>query len=162
MNTLRGIVTVASLLAFGLDSVALAQGGPGGGGRASGRNYDTKTVETITGEVVAINIVSPGRGGGPGGGVHMMVRTDKEEIAVHLGPKWYLDEQTLKPAIKDRVEIRGSRVTQEGKPVIIAAEVKKGDQVLKLRDEGGRPLWGGKGRRQGPPPGRGSNQPAAQ
>jgi len=104
-------------------------------------------------------VVSHGQG--MGGGVHLMVKTDKEEIAVHLGPRWYVDEQTVKLAVKDRVEVRGSRITQAGKPVIIAAEVKKADQVLKLRDEAGLPLWGGKGRRQGPPAGRGGNQPGA-
>ena len=34
----------------------------------------------------------------------------------------------------DKVEVTGSRITYEGKPTIIAAEVKKGGQVLKLRD----------------------------
>jgi hypothetical protein len=161
MSKVKGIMAVASLLAFGLGGVALAQGGPGKGGSASGRQYDTKTVETITGDIVAINTISPGRGGGAGGGEHLMLKTEKEEIAVHLGPKWYLDKQSVKLAVNDRVEIRGSRITQAGKPVIIAAELKKGDQVLKLRDDAGRPLWAGKGRRQGPPPAAGANQPGA-
>jgi len=161
MSKVKGIMVIASLLAFGLASVALAKGGPGKGAPASGRNYDTKTVETITGDIVAVNIVPSGRGRGGAGGVHLMVKTDKKEISVHLGPKWYVDEQTVKLAVNDRVEVRGSRVTQGGKPAIIAAEVKKGDQVLKLRDEAGLPLWGGKGRRQGPPPAAGTKQPGA-
>jgi hypothetical protein len=45
------------------------------------------------------------------------------------------------------VEVKGSRVTFEGKPAIIAAEVKKGDEVLKLRDENGFPMWSGWRRR---------------
>lgn len=36
---------------------------------------------------------------------------------------------------------QGSRVTFQGKPAVIAAEVKKGDEVLKLRDETGLPAW---------------------
>ena len=44
---------------------------------------------------------------------------------------------------KDRVSIKGSRVTFDGKPAIIAADVKKGDNVLKLRDANGRPVWAG-------------------
>jgi hypothetical protein len=43
----------------------------------------------------------------------------------------------------DRVEITGSRVTVEGKPTIIAAEVRKGDEVLQLRDAAGVPVWAG-------------------
>jgi hypothetical protein len=42
-----------------------------------------------------------------------------------------------------RIEVKGSRVTFEGKPALIAAEVRKGDEVLKLRDEAGMPLWSG-------------------
>jgi hypothetical protein len=108
--------------------------------------YDTKTVETITGEVVAVNRIPSGKG--RAGGVHLLLKTDKEEIAVHLGPQWYVDQQPMKVAVKDRVEVRGSRISFEGKPVIIAAEVQKGDQVLKLRDDAGLPLWRGRGRQK--------------
>jgi hypothetical protein len=43
----------------------------------------------------------------------------------------------------DKIEVKGSRVTFAGKPAIIAAEVKKGDNILKLRDENGIPAWAG-------------------
>jgi hypothetical protein len=76
-------------------------------------------------------------------GVHLMVRTEKEMISVHLGPGWYIENQDVKIAPRDKIEIKGSRVTFEGKQVIIAAEVKKGDDRLKLRDENGFPAWAG-------------------
>jgi hypothetical protein len=34
-------------------------------------------------------------------------------------------------------------VTFEGKPAIIAAEIKKGDETLRLRDDAGVPAWSG-------------------
>jgi hypothetical protein len=43
------------------------------------------------------------------------------------------------------VEVTGSRITYEGQPAIIAGEVKKGGQVLKLRDAAGVPAWAGAG-----------------
>jgi len=43
--------------------------------------------------------------------------------------------------------VKGSRFTLGGKPAIIAAEVKKGDEVLKLRDDAGFPMWIGWRRR---------------
>jgi hypothetical protein len=43
----------------------------------------------------------------------------------------------------DTIEVKGSRVTITGKPAIIAAEVKKGDNVLVLRDNNGIPAWTG-------------------
>jgi hypothetical protein len=39
----------------------------------------------------------------------------------------------------------GSRVTVAGKSVLIAAEVKKGDKVMHLRDHSGMPQWSGRG-----------------
>jgi hypothetical protein len=43
----------------------------------------------------------------------------------------------------DKIEVKGSRVTISGKPAIIAAEVKKGDTILVLRDSAGIPAWAG-------------------
>jgi hypothetical protein len=68
-------------------------------------------------------------------------------MSVHLGPAFYLENQDVKIEPKDKVEVKGSRVTFGGKPAIIAAEVKKGDEVLKLRDENGFPMWSGWRRR---------------
>ena len=45
--------------------------------------------------------------------------------------------------VGDRVDIRGSRVSVEGKPTLIAAEVRKGNETLRLRDDQGLPLWRG-------------------
>ncbi len=45
------------------------------------------------------------------------------------------------------MKVRGSRITFKGKPAIITAEVKKGDQILRLRDENGFPVWSGWRRR---------------
>lgn len=80
-------------------------------------------------------------------GAHMVVKTNKEEISVHLGPGWYLENQDVMIEPKNTVEVKGSRIIFEGKPAIIAAEVKKGDQALKLRDESGLPVWSGWKRR---------------
>ncbi|MCF6156180.1 MAG: DNA-binding protein [Candidatus Brocadia sp.] len=119
-------------------------GGWGMGGQYS-RMYDPKTVETISGEVVSVDVITPMKG--MYHGVHLMVKTDKETISVHLGPGWYIENQDTKIEPKDKVEITGSRITFEGKPAIIAAEVKKGEEVLKLRNEKGFPFWSGWRRR---------------
>lgn len=120
----------------------LAQGGRGQGARI----YDSKTEETITGEIVSITQVAHGQGQG---GMHISVKTDKETITVHLGPIRYLEDQGLNLAAKDKVEIKGSRVTLNNRAVILAAEVKKADKTIKLRNANGLPLWRGSGRRKG-------------
>ena len=148
---MRKIIGMFGLLGLGMlfvAAVSFAQRGPammwrGSGGWGPGtqynRMYDPKTVETISGEVASVDRITPAKG--MSGGVHMNVKTDKETISVHLGPSWYLENQDVKIAAKDKVEVKGSRITFGGKPVIIAAEVKKGDEVLKLRDDAGFPVW---------------------
>jgi hypothetical protein len=105
------------------------------------RNYDPKTVETVQGKVLSVGKLQQ-----RGRGVHVMLQTDKETIAVHLGPSWYIDKQTPKIETNDTITVTGSRVTVGGKPAIIAAQVKKGNEVLKLRDDNGVPAWS-RGRR---------------
>ncbi len=121
--------------------------GSGGWGPGSqyGRMYDPKTIESITGTVEKIEKTAFGKG--MSSGIHLILKTDKETIAIHLGPSWYIENQDIKILPGDKVDIKGSRVTFQGKPAIIAAEVKKGDEVLQLRDENGFPAWAGWRRR---------------
>src|SRR5512145_917135 len=138
---------VALLLLAMLGPVAFAQGmkwrGSGGWGPGSpyGRMYDAKTVDKVTGEVAKVDTITPMRG--MSGGVHVALKSEQGEVSVHLGPQWYLENQDVKIEPGDRVEITGSRVTVQGKPTIIAAEVRKGDEVLQLRDAAGVPVWAG-------------------
>lgn len=119
-----------------------AQAGAGGWGDGPyARVYDPKTVQTIKGEVTEVRHVAPLRG--MSDGIHVVVKTDKGPTDVHLGPAWFLDHQDTQLAVGDRVEVRGSRTTLDGKPVVIAADVKKGNEVLKLRDDQGLPMWRG-------------------
>jgi hypothetical protein len=113
-------------------------GGWGPEGRYHGM-YDPKTVETVTGEVVSVDKITPLKG--MQYGVHMMVKTDRETISVHLGPGWFIENQDIRIEPGDKIEVMGSRIAFEGKPAIVAAEVRKGDQVLKLRDQDGFPAW---------------------
>ncbi len=120
-------------------------GGGWGPGTSYGRIYNPQTVETISGEVVSVDQMTPMKG--MYYGVHTIVKTDKETISVHLGPGWYIENQDVKIVPKDKVEVKGSRIIFEGKPAIIAAEVKKIDEVLVLRDASGIPVWSGWRRR---------------
>jgi hypothetical protein len=145
MTTAILMILVSNLL-FATESFAQrgmgwrASGGWGPGGPCC-RIYSSETAETISGEVVSIDKIM--RGKGTFYGVHLSVKTDKETIPVHLGPGWYIESQDTKVEPKDKVEIKGSRITFNGKPAIIAYEVKKGEETLVLRDENGFPAWSG-------------------
>ena len=142
---IAGMIVAATVL-FATTAVA----GPWNGWRGSGgwgmgsqynRMYDPATVETISGTVEAVGTAMPMRGMNTG--VHLTVKTDKETLSVHLGPAWFIERQDTKIVKGDRIEVKGSRVTFAGKPAIIAAEVKKGDSTLVLRDGSGTPAWAG-------------------
>lgn len=143
-----GITALAGLLSLALVSVVFAQPGMGrGGGKGPGdpmaRMYNPATAETVSGTVASVS-QPPSKG--ESSGLHFTLKTDKETIPVHLGPAWYMDKQEVKPAAGDKVEVTGSRVTFEGKPAIIAGQVKKDGKVLNLRDANGVPAWAGQGR----------------
>jgi hypothetical protein len=152
MKASRMIVWVLLVAGMFLPTVAFAQprmmwkgSGGWGAGAPYGRMYDAKTVETISGEVISLELMVPTKGMGQG--VHLVLKTDKEVLSVHLGPAWFIENQDLKFEKGDRIDVRGSRITFQQKPAIIAAEVKKGDETLMLRDENGFPVWSGWRRR---------------
>ena len=134
------LLSVLGLL-FALAAYAAEETPAGPGPRAHyKRMYDPKTVETVSGEVVQVKTIPHRRGTGSGG--HLILKTAKEEIPVHLGPSFYLDKQDVKIAQNDKIEVKGSRVTTKGgNPILLAAEVKKGTDPLTLRDENGIPAW---------------------
>jgi hypothetical protein len=146
IKSLIGLVVAVSM--FLTISIALAQpwkGWRGSGGWGMGsqyqRMYDPKTVETLSGTIESIDKITPMKG--MYYGIHLLLKTDKETIPVHLGPGWYIERLDTKIGKGDKIEVKGSRVTMMGGPAIIASEVRKGDSVLKLRDENGIPAWAG-------------------
>jgi hypothetical protein len=96
-------------------------------------------VETITGRVASVDEVTPVSVSARG--LRLMIVTPKEKLSVMLGPSWFVANQDVRIEPRDTVEVTGSRVVIEGRPMIIAREVVKGDLVLKLRAQDGRPLW---------------------
>jgi sporulation protein YlmC with PRC-barrel domain len=64
-------------------------------------------------------------------------------VKVLLGPSTFLDTQHLNLAANDQVTVKGSKVDKDGQQCIIATEIRKLDQVVRLRDENGTPLWTG-------------------
>jgi hypothetical protein len=130
--------------------VSTAYAGPWKGWRGSGgwgvgsqynRMYNPATVENVSGVVESVDEIKPMKG--MNSGIHIMLKTDKETISVHVGPEWYIERQDVKLEKGDKIDVKGSRVTFSGKPAIIAAEVKKDDSTLVLRDGSGIPAWAG-------------------
>lgn len=106
-----------------------------------GRFYNPETVVTVSGEVQNVETRTFGPSGF--GLLVLSLKTDKETISVNVGPEQYVSSQGFKFEKGDKIQVKGSKVEIRGENVILAAEIKKGDKILKLRDENGMPLWGG-------------------
>ena len=148
MKKLAFLIAIVALVGITFETGSFARmgmkwrgSGGWGMGRTYNRMYDPKTVETIKGEVLRIDQIAPMKGMRKG--IHLLFKTEKKTVSVHLGPSWYIENQDVKILPNDTLEIKGSRITFQGKPALIAAEVKKGAEILKLRDENGIPLWSG-------------------
>ncbi|MCX5828565.1 MAG: DNA-binding protein [Deltaproteobacteria bacterium] len=130
---------------------SLALAGPGKlGGRGSGGwgmgtpyqgMYNPANLETFSGEVIGLEQTVPMKRMNQG--IALVVKTETETVTIHLGPSWYMERLDAKIVKGDKVEVKGVRTTLAGKSVVLAAEVKKGDSVLVLRDASGVPVWAG-------------------
>jgi hypothetical protein len=103
------------------------------------RDYDAKTVETIGGKVLSIEKITSAKKRGYW--IDLMLQTGSGTIAVELGPAWYIDKQTPRIEANDMITVIGSRVTMDGRPVIVAADITRGNELVKLRDNNGTPVW---------------------
>lgn len=106
------------------------------------RNFDTGTVETLKGEVSDV-IIQTGQNNLGTCGVHLLLKSGESTIPVHLGPVWYMEEQESSFSQGQQITVTGSRIKLDGRYVIIASKVERGDMVLELRDEDGFPKWRG-------------------
>jgi len=103
------------------------------------RLYDSKTIVTLKGTVERVEKVTPMKG--MGYGVYLMLKTSSESIPVHLGPTEFVEKQSVQIRTKDTVIVTGSRVSCDGKPVILAATIKRGDETVTFRALKGSPAW---------------------
>jgi len=146
MKKMSFMLMAAALTLLVFPGYSLGQGGNAGQGWGPGskynRLYNPATAETDTGEVLSVERVRPMKG--MSYGVHVVLNSDKGVIIVHVGPSWYLEKEGITLAEKDKIVVSGSRVIFQGKPTLIAAELKKGEKTWKLRDESGVPLWSGR------------------
>jgi hypothetical protein len=66
------------------------------------------------------------------------LKTDSGTFTVFVGPGWFINNQKVKFAVKDEVEVRGKKWSSN----IIATEISKGEWTMKLRSaEDGMAAW---------------------
>jgi hypothetical protein len=138
------LLRLLSLILMLLPALLLAQRGNGWCNNTNNYNnmFDPKTIEEFKGSVVSVENITPEKGMSTG--VHLKVKNEKNEtVSVHLGPSWYIDNQDIQFAKGDAISVKGSRVTYNNAPAVIAQSIGKGDDMLLLRDAQGMPNWNG-------------------
>jgi hypothetical protein len=108
-------------------------------GSGPGGLYNPQSVITVAGTVVSIT-PSSAKPGLPYL-VYLTLQTGEGKISIFLGPSHYVDKLPERIKVLDQIQVTGSKINWEGSALILAAEVKKGDKILKLRDPNGVPVW---------------------
>ncbi len=151
MKSRLGLLCIAlvALTALLIVPPLVAQAGQGMGqgmGQGVGMGqYDPSSVVTVKGTVqdVQTGMMQGAQGSHMKGmgGTHLVLKTDKGTLTVMVGPSSFLQQRNFALAKGDQIEVTGSKVKFAGSDAIIAREIKKGDQVLTLRDQKGVPEW---------------------
>ncbi|MGB4599069.1 MAG: OB-fold nucleic acid binding domain-containing protein [Trichlorobacter sp.] len=120
--------------------------GVGRSGLNLDHGYDRNTVVTVTGRVAAV----PAASSDP---LTVELSDGTDNLVVVLGPRWYLQDDTLEWQAGDLVTVRGSRAQgMDGRSYLLAQWISTpGGGQLVLRNDAGRPGWSGgrRGERQG-------------
>ena len=137
---MKSRIIILSILVAGLGIAARAQTTSPSAKHAS--NYDPAREVTLSGTAERV-IQQKGQGWQ---GTHIVMNTDSGAIEVHAGPADYLARNDFSFAPGDKLEVTGSRVTIQGKDVLLAREIKKDGRTLVLRNAQGVPNWSRRGR----------------
>lgn len=108
----------SAIIALAISGLALLAALPawaqGLGQQGRARHYNPATEMRETGTVEDVREVSGSRGWA---GTHILLKTDKEDLDVHLGPTAYLAESGFTFAKGDRIEVmNGGAIIDHGAP----------------------------------------------
>ncbi len=100
------------------------------------------TVKNYSGEVEGVMQRSLSlKPGEPLREILVMKTPDGKSLEVVMGPPGYLAKQNFVLNPGDKVAVRGVKHPHPGENTIVATEVRKGNQVLRLRDDKGKELF---------------------
>ena len=111
-------------------SVLLSAGAP--------PRYDRTAEKLFSGTIKAV-VSYPAPDGTVG--VHFDLTTADGIVSVHVAPAMYIGGQNFWFFADDRVEIIGTRVSEDENAAIWAKAIQKGSEMLVLRNDDGTPKW---------------------
>jgi hypothetical protein len=140
MKRIAVIIGLATLLLVGVASASVPTYRWQMSGPMMMGYYDLKAEVTFKGTVTKIERMGTDHMRGMGG-ICLIVKSENEMYTVHLGPADFV-EKTMTFKEGDAVEVTAFKMPMMmGETVFMAREIRKGDTLLKLRDENGMPLF---------------------
>ena len=139
MKSIICVVTLLLSVVFLWSSVALAQGDilPGKIG-SYGRYYDVDTEETFTARVVKVHEVCYAKSSKSCLALEVLPSGEEKTDIVYLGPKGRLEKTGFSIREGADVCVVASRVSVEGKTVLISKSVMDGYEEFVMRSDDGR------------------------
>ncbi len=116
---------------------------PGLGYNEYNKMYNPSEVKTLHGTIESVGLFNiEGPQGTPISAVRLRIRADDGSlVTVHTAPRSYLESRNMWFHHGDEVTVTGSSAKIGWRDVILASQIKKGDQTLDLRSKEGKPLW---------------------
>jgi hypothetical protein len=116
-----------------MTALLLAQGR----GNGQGPRYDPAAETTLTGTIENIETLDVMCHTG----THIIVKTDKGNIEVALGPAKFLNDQKFELKRAEQVQVVGAKTNTRNGEMFVARQITSGDKKLTLRNDQGVPVW---------------------
>ena len=141
MKLAATIAFLSSLVALAPAQAVSLSGDPGFNADSPyNKLYNYRTVINFKGKIKGMEVAPPMSG--MGNAVSLIVKsTSGTTWHVDVGPEWYVNNQQVHLKVDDEIQVTGSRVSIDGKDVILAEQIVKKKSVLALRRPAGRPYW---------------------
>lgn len=104
------------------------------------KKFDTGKLTTFEGVVQNVGNFYIESGAAPG--LRIRLQTDNgQSLIVQAGPLAYAESKNFVLSSGDRITVTGSQVEMNGRTVLVAGEIKKGNETFTLYDKSGHVLW---------------------
>lgn len=131
---MRKLIFAMGIIVVVTAALAWAQNPP------SAPKYDAANEVTIKGVVQEVKDFQCPVSGGMG--AHLVVKTDKGLVTVHLALSKFVSEYGFGFAKGDQVEVVGVKAkVGDDENAILARKIDRGNQTFMFRDKTGKPLW---------------------
>src|SRR5947208_204462 len=130
MRGVAGIVFLAALLGGSTIPAAAQEKEP---------TYQLGTETTVTGTVTKL-FTKTGQRGTPRQRATLK-QADGSMIDIHIGPTSYIASRKMILKIGDQLTVTGSRVVEQGAPLVVVRRITRGKQVLDMRGTDGKRTW---------------------